>query len=162
MSAEQLMEMKVWFLYAPLFWLVVTGSPVVLIGYVALRECKLLCQQEPQLIPCREQVSTCFYWLNWVPVKLMGLTFALVGNFGGVFSTWKSGLFSHQQPHSTVLANLMKLALGDNQRHDNPAGGDEKAELAVIAQSSNELLCQHALVAWLVGFLVLQVGAWVA
>ena len=161
---EQSMEMRIQLLYAPLFWLAVSGSPVVLIGYVVLRESQLLSQQESLLIPCKEQVSTCFYWLNWIPVKLLGLTFALVGNFNGVFSTWRSALFDYQQPHSSVLANLMKLALSDTDTpsYKNSTSGDESVVSSVVVQSSDDHLCQHALVAWLVGLLVLQLVVWLA
>ena len=71
-------------IFAPLLWYFVCG-PVGLTLYVSVA---ILRAQLPEQ---RYFVMTQGV-LDWVPIRLVGLTFALAGNFGAVFKLWMSDL----------------------------------------------------------------------
>ena len=83
--------------------------------------------------------------MDWIPLRLVGITFALVGRFGSGFAAVAKGFFSglkntHQQAVDWAMASL-------------EAGEDEfKAGL---------LMVDRGLLIWLVVLALISIGAWV-
>lgn len=79
--------------------------------------------------------------LDWLPVRLMGLSFALAGNFNIVFKEWMRILFE---------------GTADAQRHVVIFG-----ELALSHESSALNLIRRALIIWLVVMGLVALGSWI-
>jgi len=119
-------------LFAPLFWYFVFG-PVGLVLYVTVAT-------------LRTQLSTEKFFgltlgvLDWVPIRIVGLTFALAGNFGAVFKVWAKNVFQN---------------VADNQNQVKVYG-----EAALSTDSTAFNLVFRAILIWLVIMLLITVAHW--
>ena len=119
-------------IFAPLFWYFVFG-PVGLMLYVTV-------------VALRAQMPTQQYFaltqgvLDWVPIRLVGLTFALAGNFGVVFKVWIKDVFQ---------------SISDNQNQVVAMG-----DAALSAESDAMSLLHRALLIWLVIMALITIGSW--
>lgn len=126
-------------LFAPLFWYFVFG-PVGLVLYVSV-------------VALRKQTSDQRYFglflgvLDWVPARLFGLSFALVGNFGAVFKEWvktlSQGIGDNYQP---IIVCGEAVISADKKNQD--------------AQSIALALIQRSVLAWLAVMALMTVGGW--
>ena len=57
-------------------------------------------------------VTEILHWLEWLPSRLVGLTFAIAGNFTVCFKTWADVIFSARASTVTVLHRSGLAALG--------------------------------------------------
>lgn len=120
-------------IFAPLFWYFVFG-PIGLVLYVAV-------------VTLRSQMNEQHYFmlaqsvLDWVPIRLVGLTFALAGNFGVVFKVWMQELFR---------------PLSDNNQNQVVLFG----EAAISADSDATSLLHRTVFIWLVIMLLITLGSW--
>ena len=127
-------------LFAPLFWYFVFG-PIGLVLYVLV-------------VALHQQASDQRYFalflnvLDWVPTRLVGLSFALVGNFSVVFREWMKTL---------------SLEIVDNYQPIIACG-----EAAIDADKKNQdalsialQLVQRGLLVWLVVMILMKVGGWI-
>lgn len=102
------------FYLAPLFWLVVGASwgPVFLLGYAYLRawQAWLAGHGTPQQ---RQQsgVDQLLFWIDWLPVRLAGLAYALLGHSEKALPLWWRSLTHFHQTPYRVLTLLAQFAL---------------------------------------------------
>ena len=75
--------------------------------------------------------------LAWIPVRLTGLTFALVGDFTRCFNAWFKDLLDIQMPSRKILQEYANAALGDMLEPD-------EFSIQVVK------LLQRSLVVWMV------------
>jgi len=100
----------------------------------------------------RQMIRRWLVWIEWLPVRLLGLAFAVTGNFTGCFRTWREHLAGFP-PVADLLTVYAGQALDSATAHiDSPLfeqrAGAELLELdALIARSA---------IAWLVMFALLQ------
>ena len=88
--------------FAVVFWFVVLGPA----GALAYRLTQLWLQRFPD--------KTVAHWLwiiEWPAIRVLGLTYAVTGNFGGCINAWKKSAFSQSQSSQAVLLDNMLGAL---------------------------------------------------
>jgi AmpE protein len=116
-------------IFAPVLWYFVLG-PIGLFLYAMVAA--LRAQLGTQYLIVTQGV------LDWVPIRLLGLTFALAGNFSAVFAAWLQGLF---QPMS------------DNQ--------NQVIALGALAQDDAMPLLRRSLLIWLVIMVLITASQWI-
>lgn len=127
-DGERLRELQnalVWinfrFYLAPLFWLVAVGSygPVVLSGYAMLRAYQtwLTTQASPLLRP-QSGVDAILHCLDWIPVRLVGLAYALLGHGERALPAWLASLGDIHSSQYQVLTRLAQFSLAGEPHGD--------------------------------------------
>lgn len=120
-------------IFAPLLWYFVLG-PVGLALYIVVATLRAQ-------LPAHHYFNVTLGVLDWVPIRLLGLTFALAGNFGAVFKVWMKELFQ---------------SVTDNQNQVGLFG-----ESALSPDSDALSLVHRALFIWLVIMALITVGGWI-
>lgn len=95
-------------MFAVIFWFFLLG-PVAAFCY---RLTFLFCERNPD-----NTNSSKFLWaIEWPAVRLLGISFALTGNFVGCFQRWKESLWCEQRTSRNVLSELVfgALTVSDN------------------------------------------------
>lgn len=145
-ASETLLLQSYRHLFAVLFWYCLLG-PIALILYVSVSQLLAVIPkglplsgsevEEQSLEPLRVCFTKTQQVLDWVPVRLLGLTFALVGNFSVVFKLWTQQLFEVATPPVVLVNEWGQAAL--------------KAEPAEAAQLESAIhLIDRSLLVWLV------------
>jgi AmpE protein len=102
------------FYLAPLFWFVVGGpfGPATLMGYAFLRAWQswLARYQTPR---DRQQsgVDAILHVLDWVPVRLVGVVYALIGHGEKALPAWFASLGDRHSSQYQVLTQLAQFSL---------------------------------------------------
>lgn len=93
-------------MFAVIFWFFFLG-PVAAFCY---RLTFLFCEKNPD-----NPYSSKFLWaIEWPAVRLLGVSFALTGNFVGCFQRWKESLWCEKRTSRNVLSELVFGALTVN------------------------------------------------
>lgn len=90
-------------LFAVLFWYLLLGIPGALLYRLSA------------LYRARFDEPTAVRWLwllEWLPVRVMGFTFAIVGNFAGCYRAWRQCLMCRERATDEVLEAYLEGALG--------------------------------------------------
>ncbi|MCO7966886.1 beta-lactamase regulator AmpE [Escherichia fergusonii] len=122
---------------APLFWLVVGGSwgPVTLVGYAFLRAWQswLVRYQTPQQ---RQQsgVDAILHVLDWLPVRLAGVVYALTGHGEKALPAWFASLTDLHSSQYHVLTRLAQFSLARDPHLDKVE--KPKAAVAMAKKTS--------------------------
>ncbi len=109
------------FYLAPLFWFVVGGSwgPVTLVGYAFLRAWQSWLARHHT--PHQRQLSgidAVLHVLDWVPVRLAGVAYALLGHGEKALPAWFSSLTDGHTSQYQVLTNLAQFSLARDPHTD--------------------------------------------
>lgn len=109
------------FYLAPLLWFVVGGpvGPVLLSGYAFLRAWQswLARHHTPQ----QRQLSgidAILHVLDWVPVRLAGVAYALIGHGEKALPAWFASLSDLRSSQYQVLTQLAQFSLAQEPHHD--------------------------------------------
>lgn len=133
--AEQLRE-----LFAPLFWFLLLG-PVAAIAYYFLR----VAAERIEL--AENGAEQLLYYANWPVVRLLGLSFALAGDFTTAWQRWREQIFRKEMPAIEFLdgcaaeAQIVKLV--------EPGETKPGAVLSIALQTVAALL-HRTLIIWIV------------
>lgn len=134
-------------IFALLFWYFIFG-PVGLILYVVVNTVRLHVEAQSVEESMRQTVLPDLIKtqgiLDWVPIRLLGLTFALAGHFSAVFSRWIAELF---QPISI-------------NQHQVVAWGEAALQSDSTNLSEAISFVQRVLVIWLVMMALVSLGFW--
>ena len=89
--------------------------------------------------------------LDWIPAKLLGISYALAGNFGKGFSYWRKNLW-------TRLTEIRKFAVAVGIAALDAESNATKA----VPQENHAVLdlINHVLIIWLVVFTLVLLGIW--
>lgn len=102
------------FYLAPLFWFVVGASygPVLLLGYASLRAWQGWLAKRGT-VQQRQQsgVDQILFWVDWIPVRLAGLAYALLGHGEKALPAWLRFIKDFRRPPYQVLSVLAQFAL---------------------------------------------------
>lgn len=119
--AERLRELQnalLWinfrFYLAPLFWLVIGGpwGPVPLAGYAFLRAWQTwLARRSTPLKRARSGIDMLLHWLDWLPVRLAGAAYALLGHGEKALPAWFASLWDIHSSQYQVLTRLAQFSL---------------------------------------------------
>jgi AmpE protein len=138
MSAETVVLQSFRKIFSPLMWYFFTG-PVGLVFSVVVYALSLE-------LPNQKYFTLAANAVDWVPVRLLGLTFALVGNFGAVFKVWMKELL---QPITEVDGQIIAFAQA-------AVGADRGLVLSEVVT-----LLYRAVLVWLVLAALFGVSGWI-
>jgi adenosylcobinamide-phosphate synthase len=161
--------------FGTLFWFLVLPGPA---GAVLYRLSSLLAEHwrgDPatpmgyELDTFGKPVRRLLYWLDWVPVRLTAVTFAIVGDFEDAIYCWRTQAKAWTSRHDGILLASGAGALGATIGGPitGPTGEPEfRPELGLGDVADAELmpsaigLVWRALLVWLVLLLLLTLAYW--
>ncbi|HLV48428.1 MAG TPA: regulatory signaling modulator protein AmpE [Aliidiomarina sp.] len=134
---QQLVWLNFRFYFSVVFWFVLFGAPGVL-GYAILRANE---KRVPQLIS----------WVDWLPVRVAGLTFLLVGHFTRAMHAWLASIGLVQNSQEVLLQ--LAVAAEDFTADEDDESAEPQAMLGLARRATILLLAAIAL-ASLLGWVV--------
>jgi len=144
-------------LFAVLFWFVVAGAAGALLYRLAMIDEALEAGTESMAGDISEQETfPILYWLEWIPARLLSLSFAITGHYDSCVQAWKRGVSSSGTESAPLLEGCGNAAL--------QIGGmmhtEEKTE-AIIRRGADEIqlveeLQRRTLVVWMVVIAVIE------
>lgn len=102
------------FYLAPLFWFVVGGpwGPVTLMGYAFLRAWQTwLARHHSPRQRLHSGIDAILHVLDWVPVRLVGVVYALLGHGEKALPAWFASLGDRHSSQYQVLTQLAQYSL---------------------------------------------------
>lgn len=102
------------FYLAPMFWFIVGGiwGPVLLAGYAFLRAWQSwLARQHVPLSRAQSGVDAILHCVDWIPVRLVGVAYALLGHGEKALPAWLAALGDRHTPQYLVLTRLAQFSL---------------------------------------------------
>ena len=102
------------FYLAPLFWLIVGGpwGPVTLVGYAFLRAWQSwLARYQTPHQRLQSGIDAILHVLDWIPVRLAGVVYALLGHGEKALPAWFASLADLQTSQYQVLTRLAQFSL---------------------------------------------------
>lgn len=141
------------YIFSVLFWYVVLG-PTGAILYFTIHYLARKQKADESLAGLTKAASQVQALLDWIPVRLLGFTYALVGHFGYAFAYWwkhvTDGLDKTEE--FSYGAGLSALELDDS---DIAYADIEENQMALA-------LIDRAIVLWIVVVAVFTLGAWIS
>jgi AmpE protein len=95
------------YVFPTLFWFSLLGAP----GAVLYRCVALLAERNCDDEQEAELADFLLWIIEWVPVRLLGLSFALVGNFGSCIKHWQECLFCAKRTSSQAISHYVEGAI---------------------------------------------------
>ena len=161
--------------FGTLFWFLVLPGPG---GAVLYRLTTLLVEQwhgdastpmGMQLARFSRPVAQLLYWLDWIPVRLTAMTFAVVGDFEDAVYCWRTQAKQWPSLHEGILlasgAGALGCAIGGTLTTPTgepdfrtDLGMGEVADVDVMPSAIG--LAWRALLVWLVLLLLLTLAYW--
>jgi adenosylcobinamide-phosphate synthase len=161
--------------FGTLFWFLVVPGPA---GAVLYRLVTLLAEQwrgdadTPmglQLARFAQPIVRLLHWLDWIPVRLTALTFAVVGDFEDAIYCWRTQARQWPSTHEGILlasgAGALGCAIGGTlttvtgEPEFRPdLGLGDVADADVMASAIG--MAWRALLVWLVVLLLLMLAYW--
>ncbi|MDM2845029.1 beta-lactamase regulator AmpE [Citrobacter sp. Cpo090] len=102
------------FYLAPLFWLIVGGpwGPVTLVGYAFLRAWQSwLARYQTPHQRLQSGIDAILHVLDWIPVRLAGVVYALLGHGEKALPAWFASLADLHTSQYQVLTRLAQFSL---------------------------------------------------
>lgn len=134
-------------LFAVLFWYVLLGS----LGALLYRLISLLAQnrtgQYGELADAATRIQGI---LAWLPVRLIGLGYALVGNFMKTFGFWLDNLVTHSRSNRELVDQFGRIA----------QGLEPNAQLTTETAQASAGLIERMLIVFIVAVALFTLGAW--
>ncbi|WP_337013123.1 beta-lactamase regulator AmpE [Pantoea sp. AS142] len=109
------------FYLAPMFWLVVGGAwgPVLLVGYAFLRAWQSwLAKHGTPMARAQSGVDAILHLLDWIPVRLAGVAYALLGHGEKALPAWFASLTDRHRSQYQVLTTLAQFSLSRDPHTD--------------------------------------------
>lgn len=109
---------------APIFWLIVWGKfgPAILMGYGCLRAYQRWLAQHATVVQrAQSGVDGILHWLDWLPARLAGIAYALLGHGEKALPAWIASLSDFRTSQYKVVSQLAQFALS-KEPHLNPVG----------------------------------------
>jgi len=97
-------------MFVAIFWFALLGP----IGALLYRLTSLSLRHEEQADAVRVCAARLLWLLEWPAVRVLGLSFALTGNFVGCFQRWKDCLLCVKRPTAEVMEHYIHGALNVN------------------------------------------------
>lgn len=141
--------------FAVIFWFVLAGAPGALLYRLLVLHSEMPLE-EPETDTERETgtVKRWLYFMEWLPVRLVGLSFAFVGNFTACLEIWRSSFWDGSASTLQVMGGYVAAALqpGIKASENATEGATEReAEITEIeALLSRVLIFSLCIVAFLV------------
>lgn len=108
-----------------IFWFALLGLPGALLYRLTQLYTETSGLEESQL----DRGERWLWLLEWLPARLLGLTFALVGNFASCFQRWRECFFCGVRTTPNVLAHYVEGALTMDLQADVSGAGVTDLEM---------------------------------
>jgi len=132
--------------FAVLFWFVIFGPA----GALFYRLCRL--EQDRGV----ELLSSWIHFLEWLPVRLLGLAFGLVGDFSNTINVWRREAFDAEVSSDKLADDYAVAALRLDTSGFEDSDIDSRSG-AIIEWSEVQNIVHRAVVVWLVVIAILQI-----
>ncbi len=141
-------------IFALIFWLIVLGSTGIVLYTLVVYLCRLLegMREDNQANSLLANALKIEAVLDWLPLRLLGFTFALVGQFSLTFSYWYKNLFTGLEQGREQTAACGLIAIG---METSPATPGQEQVTAI------EGLINRSLWVWLVIIALFTIGRWI-
>lgn len=109
------------FYLAPLFWLIIGGpwGPVTLVGYAFLRAWQSwLARYQTPHQRLQSGIDAILHVLDWIPVRLAGVVYALLGHGEKALPAWFASLADLHTSQYQVLTRLAQFSLAREPHTD--------------------------------------------
>lgn len=133
-----------WFVV--LFWFVVFGPS----GALLYRLCRL------EFDRGMDAMTPWVHFMEWLPVRILGLVFGLVGDFSNTINVWRKDALEIYVPSDKLCDDYAIAALRLNVSGLNDDDLDMRSS-AIIEWSEVQNLVHRAVVVWLIAIAVLQI-----
>ena len=134
------------FFFLMVFWFLILGVPGVLLAWFSL--------QYSQLVHCEEKAWRPMHWLSWIPARLLGLTFALAGNFMQAVTVWQQSLWKWRAPADVVLYKVALASLSgksaDGSYMETMTNAEADTKVACDQMMELQMLHRRSAIVWLV------------
>jgi AmpE protein len=145
---EQVLLLSYHEVFAVIFWYSLIG-PLGAALYYTLGLLQRTLEQDAEQKTLLAQLNQVIGVMDWVPVRLMGISYALVGHFSTLFPLWLKDL------RGDLLENEERLLDWGNKAIEL-----SKTEDSTAVESAN-LLVERSVVVWLVALALISVGYWI-
>lgn len=132
--------------FAVLFWFVLLGPS----GALLYRLCRL--EQDRGM----DIMTPWVHFLEWAPVRLLGLAFGLVGDFSNTINRWRRDVLETDVASDTLCDNYAAAALRLGSSGMSDSDLDMRSS-AIIEWSEVQNLVHRAVVVWLIAIAILQI-----
>lgn len=154
-TAQKLLEQSCRGIFPIIFWLLLFGvSGVVMYALVvSLRSHLNTVAQgdvEKDLLSVVIRVQDV---LDWIPLRLLGITYAVVGHFGPTFKVWHQNLFTSINHTCKQAAQCGLVALNLADQANRVITDDQMTAI--------QNLINRALLVWLVAIALFTIGMWI-
>ena len=141
------------FFFLMVFWFLVLGVPGVLLAWFSL--------QYSQLVHCEEKAWRPMHWLSWIPARLLGLTFALAGNFVQAVTIWQQTLWKTRTPADVVLYKVALASLSgkadDGGCMETMINAEADTKVACDQMQELQMLHRRSAIIWLVAIALITI-----
>ena len=143
-----------WFEYFFLmvFWYMIADVPGVLLAWFSV--------QYARASECDAKAWRYLHWLEWIPARLLGLTFGLAGNFMRALPVWQKFLWQTQTSSADVLYEVACSSLAHNGEQKEWHRVDEDAASAVAELKEWHYLHLRSMSIWMVVIAFATIGGW--
>ncbi|WP_370314662.1 regulatory signaling modulator protein AmpE [Thalassolituus sp.] len=141
-----------WFEYFFLmvFWYMVADVAGILLAWFSL--------QYARATRCDAEGWRYLHWIEWIPVRLLGLTYGLAGNFLHAFPVWHSYLWNRSANSSEVLYRVAEESLESSAKERRWHSVRENSEVAAAELDEWQRLHIRSLSVWMVIIAAATVG----
>lgn len=136
--------------FAVVFWFVLAGPAVAL----AYRLLFLLANDDQLKQQDRDRAAAVLVYMEWLPVRLLGLAFAVIGNFDSCIASLREH-FNSQLPSADLLDKVGMKAL-PVYLPEGQVDGEQFIKLAAEELSAVQHLLSRSLLVWVCVVAVLQ------
>jgi len=113
------------YVFPTLFWFSLLGAP----GAVLYRCIALLAGKHCEDKQETEQADFLLWIIEWLPVRLLGLIFAVVGNFSSSIRHWQECLFCAKRTSSQAISHYVEGAINIDPSTLEVEGNAEEVEM---------------------------------
>lgn len=149
-------------MFVMIFWYMIGGPLAILFVYTCYQ---YRGSRSPAAVPATDQtIHILLYILEWLPLRLLGLTFCLVGDFESCFGRFKAMFFSTEQRVDQQVHHLATGALsldsdlaGAERADPGQRGPGSFVELAAMENDALQALLERSQIIWLCGLAIAAV-----
>lgn len=136
--------------FAVIFWFVVAGPAAAL----AYRLLFILANDDQLKQDDRDRAAITLYYLEWLPARMLGFAFAIIGNFDTCMAAWREH-FNSELPSAEVLDEIGMKAL-PAYLPEGQIDGEQFVKLASDELLAVQHLLSRSLLVWVCAVAVLQ------
>lgn len=141
-----------WFEYFFLmvFWYMLADVAGVLVAWFSV--------QYARASECDDKAWRYLHWLEWIPVRLLGLTYGLAGNFMRALPVWQRYLWQLKANSADVLFEVASSALSHNGEQRQWHSINDGSDSAVQELHEWQQLHMRSVSVWMVMIAAATVG----